>query len=253
MRLTYSPLLMNLTGCALALLAWQLGGMGLGDALLATPGAVALSWLALLGDAVFWRALVTMLMQMLAGYLLALAVGIPLGIAMGRSRWVMAAVKPWASMFIVVSAAALVPLFILLLGRGMLMCIAIVFVATLWYVVMTMQQAARDLPARYMNVALSFGASRHQRFRLVMLPALFPYLLVAARIGLTHSLRAMVTAEMFISTDFGGLLNDAGLELSTAPLFALIVMLMLISVTATGLLRWLAGRVAPWYASRTEH
>lgn len=253
MKLTYSPMLMNLAGCALALIAWQFGGMRLGDALLATPWSVAQSWLALLREADFWRALAAMLAQMMAGYLLALAVGVALGIMMGRSRWVLAVVKPWASMFIVVSAAALVPLFILLMGRGTLMCVAIVFVATLWYVVMTMQQAARDLPARLMNVGRSFGASGLQRFRLIMLPALFPYLLVAARIGLTHSLRAMVTAEMFISTGFGGLINDAGLDLSTAPLFALIVMLMLISVTATGILRWIGRLAAPWYASRTDH
>jgi hypothetical protein len=60
----------------------------------------------------------------------------------------------------------------------------------------------------------------------------------------------MVTAEMFISAGFGGLLNDAGLDLSTAPLFGLIVVLMTISVGATSLLRRFAVWSAPWYASQ---
>ena len=65
-----------------------------------------------------------------------------------------------------------------------------------------------------------------------------------------HALRAMVTAEMFISAGFGGLINNAGLDLSTAPLFALIVVLMIVSISATGALRWIAHFSAPWYASR---
>ncbi|WP_027351334.1 ABC transporter permease [Halotalea alkalilenta] len=241
----------NLLGCLLLLVVWQAAGAELSESLLATPLQVFVALNdTLLGNA-FWAALGSMLWQMSVGYALALLVGVPLGVAMGRLPLVRALVKPWAAMFIVVSAAALVPLFILLLGRGVLLCVAIVFVATVWFVVTTMMEASRSVSPNLLDVARSYGASPLQVFRLVLLPALHPYVLIAARIGLTHALRAMVTAEMFISTGYGGLINDAGLDLSTAPLFGLIVMLMLLSVTATGLLRWVANRTAPWYASRT--
>ena len=51
---------------------------------------------------------------------------------------------------------------------------------------------------------------------------------------------------------FDLLLNDAGLDLSTASLFALIAVLMALSLGATSLMRWIAGRSAPWYASRGD-
>jgi len=243
--------LLNLAGIVLALAAWQVAGARLGEALLATPVQVAGALASLLADRAFWPALGTMLGQMLVGYACALAVGIPLGIAMGRSALARVLVKPWACMFVVISAAALVPLFIILMGRGLLLCTAIVFAATVWYVVLTMMEAARSVPPGLLDAARSFGARRVQCFRWVLLPALHPYILIAARIGLTHALRAMITAQMFIGAGYGGLINNAGLDLSTAGFFALIVMLMAVSVTATGMLRWAAHRTAPWYASKT--
>jgi ABC-type nitrate/sulfonate/bicarbonate transport system permease component len=225
--------------------------MRFGEALLATPVQVAPMILATLSDPGFWSAVWLMMWQMLIGYALAMLVGVPLGIAMGRSRMVYSVVKPWASMFIVISAAAIVPLFIILLGRGVAFCVAIVFVVTVWYVVISMTEAARNVSPRLLNVAHSFAASDFQRFRYVLLPALHPFVLIAARIGFVHALRAMITAEMFISAGYGGLLNNAGLDLSTANLFGLIVILMAISVSATGVMRRIANRSAPWYASRT--
>ncbi len=249
--MNHRSLAVNFLGIALVLLLWQLGGMRFGEALLATPVQVAPAMLTALRDAAFWSATWQMLWQMLVGYVLAMLVGVPLGIAMGRSRIVYSVMKPWASMFIVVSAAAIVPLFIILLGRGVAFCVSIVFVVTVWYVVVAMTEAARNVSPRLLNVAHSFAASGVQRFRYVLLPALHPFILIAARIGFVHALRAMVTAEMFISAGFGGLINNAGLDLSTANLFGLIVILMAISISATGALRWVANRSAPWYASRT--
>jgi len=242
----------NLLGIALLLLLWQLAGQNLGDALLATPVEAARALAATLQEPDFWAALWRMMWQMMIGYLLALGIGVSLGIAMGRVPVVNAIVKPWASMFIVVSAAAVVPLFIILMGRGLLFSTAIVFVVTVWYVVVSVTEAARTVSPKLIDVARSFAASDVQRFRYVILPALHPYVLIAARVGFVHALRAMVTAEMFISAGYGGLLNNAGLDLSTAPLFALIVMLMVISLSATTLMRWAADHAAPWYASRTR-
>ncbi|MCW2242103.1 ABC transporter permease [Azospirillum canadense] len=243
--------IVNLLGILLVLALWQAAGAQLGDALLATPVQVARALVETVQTGAFWAALWQMLWKMMLGYALALVIGIPLGVAMGRVPVVNAIVKPWASMFIVISAAAIVPLFIILMGRGLVFSTAIVFVVTVWYVVVTMTEAARSVSPKLLNVARSFAANDFQRFRYVILPSLHPFIMIAARVGLVHALRAMITAEMFISAGFGGLLNDAGLDLSTAPLFALIVALMIISVSMTSALRWIAHRSAPWYASRT--
>ncbi|MGY3410829.1 ABC-type nitrate/sulfonate/bicarbonate transport system permease component [Bradyrhizobium sp. GM5.1] len=237
-------------GIVLFVTGWQLAGARSGDAMLATPVASAAALVQTLREGTLWSALGALLGQMILGYAAALIVGIPLGIAMGRSRPISAIVKPWAAMLVVVSAAALVPLLIIVLGRGILFMTVVVFAASVWYVVLTISQAAKDVSPRLLAVARVYDASPAQCFRYVILPALYPYIMIALRIGFVHALRAAVTAEMFISVGFGGLLNDAGLDLSTAGLFALIAILMALSLGATSLMRWIAGRTAPWYASR---
>ncbi|MFE3839429.1 ABC transporter permease [Pseudogemmobacter sonorensis] len=240
----------NILGIVIVLVIWQIFGAHLGETLLATPVQVAGAFVTMIRSMDFWAGIGGTLWQMLLGYVLAMLIGVPLGIAMGRVPAINAIVKPWASMCIVVSAAAIVPLFIILMGRGVVFSVAIVFVVTVWYVVISMTEAARNVSPKLLAAAQSFGTSDFQRFRYVILPALHPFVMIAARVGLVHALRAMVTAEMFISANYGGLLNDAGLDLSTAGLFALIIALMIISLSITGLMRLIADRSAPWYASK---
>jgi ABC-type nitrate/sulfonate/bicarbonate transport system permease component len=153
-------------------------------------------------------------------------------------------------MFVVTSVASLVPLFILVFGTGFSFRAAIVFAASIWYVMLTVYHGARGIEPRFIDVGRSFGANRWQAFRAVLLPALYPYVITAMRIGLVHAIRAMVVAEMFIIVGYGGLIYRAGLSLSTAPLLGQLVTLMLVGVTANALLRGGARMIAPWYEER---
>lgn len=240
----------QLTGIAITLLAWEIGGQYLGDALLAPPSSVAGVYVDMLGQGDMLRELASSLRQMLVGYGLACVIGMPLGIGMGRSRVVDAIFHPWISMLVVSSVAALVPLFILLFGTGFEFRTAIVFVASLGYVVLTAYHGARGIEPRFLDVARAFGAPRIATFAKVIMPALYPYLITGARIGLIHAIRAMVVAEMFIILGYGGLIYQTGLDISTAPLLALLLTLMAVSIAATQLLRLTGRRLAPWYEQR---
>src|SRR6185369_10478859 len=136
-------------------------------------------------------------------------------------------------------------LFILVFGTGFMFRAAIVFVASIWYVMLTVYHGARSIEPRFVDVGRSFGASRWQAFREILLPALYPYVITAMRIGLVHAIRAMVVAEMFVIVGYGGLIYRSGLSVSTAPLLALLVTLMVVGVIANALLRGGAKIVAP--------
>ena len=83
-----------------------------------------------------------------------------------------------------------------------------------------------------------------------MLPALYPYLLIAARIGLIHSIRAMVVAETFVVVGYGALIHNSGLSVSTAPLLGLLLLLMVLGIGVSWGLRKASSLVAPWYEDR---
>jgi ABC-type nitrate/sulfonate/bicarbonate transport system permease component len=155
-------------------------------------------------------------------------------------------------MFVVISVAALVPLFILLFGSGFAFRVAIVFMASAWYIVLTTYHGARGVEPRFLDVARSFGASRRAVFWKVLLPALYPYLITGARIGLVHAIRAMVVAEMYVIVGYGGLIHKTGLSTSTAPLLGLLITLMVVSMLANTTLYVAGRRLAPWYRERTS-
>ncbi len=237
-------------GVAAALLVWEALGRRAGEALLAPPSVVFPEYVRLLREGRMLAELAGSLRQMLAGYVLALGVGIPMGVAMGRSRVCDALLHPWVSMLVVTSVASLVPLFVVVLGTGFAFRVAVVFVAAVWYVALTAYQGARGIEPRWLDVGRSFSAGRLQLFGKVILPALYPYLITAARLGLIHAIRAMVVAEMFIIVGFGGLIYNAGFDFSTAPGLALLLTLMLVGVGANQVLRWAGRRLAPWYEER---
>ena len=249
-RQVTSRLLWNLGGVAVALAAWEFVGRLAGDANFAPFSAVMVEYFHMLQDGTMLSELAGSLREMIIGYALACIIGIPAGIAMGRSRLWDGLFHPWLSMMVVTSVAALVPLFVLVFGTGLWFRAMIVFVATIGYVMLTLYHGARGIEPRFLDVGRAFNAGRWQAFRNIMLPALYPYLFTAARIGLLHAIRAMVIAEMFIIVGYGGLIHNAGLDISTAPLLGLLVTLMLLGVITNSLLQLAARLIAPWYEAR---
>ncbi len=240
----------NLLGIVAALALWELAGRWAGVTMFAPPSIVLVDFAQLAREGQVFVELAISLRQMLVGFGLACLIGLPVGVAMGRSRVVDALFHPWLSMFVVTSVAALVPLFVLVFGTGFWFRAAIVFAASVWYVMLTVYHGARGVEPRYIDVGRSFGAGRLRAFWAILLPALYPYIVAAMRIGLVHAIRAMVVAEMFIILGYGGMIYRAGYAVSTAPLLALLVTLMLVSILANEMLRLAGRRLAPWYEER---
>lgn len=242
--------LLQAIGIITVLLIWEGVGRIMGEALFAPFSVVVKEYLALLRDGTMLAELAGSIQQMLVGFGLACVIGMPLGIAMGRSGVCDVIFHPWVSMFVVISVAALVPLFLLVFGSGFAFRASIVFMASAWYVVLTTYHGARGVDPRYLDVARSFAASRVVLFWKVLMPALYPYLITGARIGLVHAIRAMVVAEMYVIVGYGGLIHKTGLNMSTAPLLGLLITLMVVSLMANTALRMAGRRLAPWYEER---
>ncbi len=243
-------LFLNLSGVGLFLLLWELAGRMVGDNLLAAPSIVVFEFFRLLFAGEMLSELVGSLRQMLVGFGLACLIGMPMGAMMGRVRLIDALVHPWIGMVVVTSAVALAPIFILLFGTGFEFRVAIVFVSSIGYVTLTTYHGARGIDPKVLDVARSFATGPFEIYRKVVLPALFPYLITGARLGLVHAIRGMVMAEMFVLVGYGRLIFQSGQDLSTAALISYLVMLMFVSVAANMGLGWVGRKLAPWYESR---
>jgi ABC-type nitrate/sulfonate/bicarbonate transport system permease component len=252
MTARWQSLLLGTAGFALLLAVWEAAGHSLGNALLAPPSAVVVSYWHLLSQGVMLSELGGLTWQTLVGFAVSCLVGMPLGIAMGRSETVEALARPWVGMFVVTPIAALVPLLILLCGTSFLLRVVIVFLASVWYIVLTLYNGSRGVSRAQLAVARSFGASRSRIFWKVILPSLFPYLITGARIGLVHAVRAMVLAELYVIVGYGALIQQASLDIDTSVTISLLVSLMILSLALNRLLLVAGNWLAPWYEHRQQ-
>jgi len=243
---------LGIAGFGIILVGWEIAGRMLGDMLLSPPSTVLSLLISILVEGRALRELVNSMGQMLLGFALACLIGMPLGTMMGRVRFIDALVHPWVSMLVVTSVAALVPIVILLLGTGVAMRVAIVFLGSVGYVLLTAYHGARGIDARLVDAARSFSIAGVALYRKVLLPALYPYLVTGARLGLIHAIRAMIMAEMFVITGYGGLIFQTGLDLSVGPLLAYLLLLMIFSTTATAILQRIGNATARWYEARQD-
>jgi ABC-type nitrate/sulfonate/bicarbonate transport system permease component len=245
-----SNFVLAIAGFGVILIGWEIAGRMLGDMLLSPPSMVLPLLISILAEGHALRELANSMGQMLVGFALACLIGMPMGIMMGRIRVIDALIRPWVSMLVVTSVAALVPIVILLLGTGMAMRVAIVFLGSVGYVLLTAYHGARGIDPNLVDAARSFSVARVALYRKVLLPALYPYLITGARLGLIHAIRAMIVAEMFVITGYGGLIFQTGLDLSLGPLLAYLLLLMIFSTTATAILQRIGNATAPWYEAR---
>ena len=243
-------LLLQCTGIFIVLSVWEIVGQYLGELLLAPPSLVVITYVELFLEGEMLVELAKSLRQMLVGYGLACVIGMPLGAVMGRVRIIDALFHPWISMIVVTSVAALLPVFILLFGTGFQLRAAIVFVASVGYIVLTAYHGSVAIEGRYIDVSRSFAATKVDQYKKVILPALFPFLITGARLGLVHAIRAMVVAEMFVITGYGGLIFQTGLDLSTAPILAYLATIMIVSIGTNVILHRIGQKIAPWYEAR---
>ena len=244
--------LLPLIGFAIVIAIWEIVGTRLGNSLFAPASSVLIQYLDILREGKMLSELFTSLRQMLLGFVIACLVGMPMGIAMGRSKIADTMLRPWVSTFVVTSTAALVPILIMILGTGLTLRATVVFLAAVWYIVLTTYNGAKGISPELLAVGRSFSANRHQIFWKIILPALYPYLITGARIGLIHAIRAMVMAEMFVIIGYGALINQAGMEINTSSLLGLLLTLAFVSLIANAMLSQWGKHLAPWYEQQRQ-
>ena len=143
------------------------------------------------------------LYRMMCGFALAVAVGVPLGILMGRWRPVEHFFMPLASALMPIPSLAWVPVFILWFGLGNTVSILIVFYAALFPMMLNAWSGVRSVNQLWLRAAGAMGANEHALFWKVILPGSAPFIITGLRQAFLRAWIAVVGAEMFASSDFG--------------------------------------------------
>jgi NitT/TauT family transport system permease protein len=170
------------------------------------------------------------LYRVFAGLSLAIIVGLPLGIIMGRSRAVEHFVMPLASALMPIPSLAWVPVFILWFGLGNQVAILIVFYAALFPMLLNAWSGVRAVNQLWLRAAGAMGAKETSLFWKVIVPGASPFIITGLRQAFLRAWIAVVGAEMLAASDWGlgWVIYDAKEFLNTDVMLASLAVIGLI-------------------------
>lgn len=191
--------------------------------------------------------LIASLYRVLAGYVLACLVGIPLGIVMGLSRDVKAVFDPVIEFYRPLPPLALYTLIVMWLGIGDTSKVALLFLAALPPLTISSMQAAASVDPRYVKAAKSLGAGPRQLFFHVFLPACLPGICTGMRISLGFTYTVLVAAEIVAATaGLGWMIWDASKFLLGDIVIMGLFVLALTGMALDFLIRLAERALTPW-------
>jgi len=134
---------------------------------------------------------------------LAIAVGLPLGILMGRFKPVENFFLPLASALMPIPSLAWVPIFILWFGLGNTVAILIVFYAALFPMLLNAWSGMRAVNPLWLRAAGAMGADERALFWKVIVPGSFPFIIIGMRQAFLRAWIAVIGAEFLAASDWG--------------------------------------------------
>jgi taurine transport system permease protein len=218
---------------------------------LPTPGEVITQFAAIARDgyanATLWQHLTASLSRISAAAGIALALGVPIGLAMGVNRWAKSIFDPPIEFYWPLPPLAYLPLMIIWLGIGETSKIALLTLAMFAPICLSAQAGVRGVPLERMNAARSLGATKWQLFRSVVFPSALPEILTGLRIAFGVGWSTLVAAELIASTrGIGYMIMSASNFLATDVVFVGIGAIAICAFAFSYALRWLENALVPW-------
>ena len=184
---------------AILLVAWEIAvRTAHAQRLVPLPSGVIRSGIALTEDGTLLRALGSSLERVVIGFVIAGAIGIPIGLAVGSVPVLDRTLRPVLDGLRGVAPIAWIPMAILWLGvRGDAALFVVAYAAVFPFILNT-SEAARRIPRSLFHAAESLGASRFLLIRSVVLPGALPFVFTGARIAMAFAWGSIIAAELAI-------------------------------------------------------
>lgn len=188
--------------------------------------------------------------EMLLGYAMAVAIAIPLAIAITSSRRFDEFVTPTMLFFQVVPKVAIAPLFLVWFGVGVTPKIYVAFLISFFPIVIDTAVGLRSMSSEMTDLARSMGATRWQIFSQFRLPTSLPYLFSGLKVAATLAVAGAVVGE-YVGADkgLGYLLLVTNSNMQTALMFATIVALTMIGLVFFYIVEFLESLLIPWHVT----
>ncbi|HWQ43199.1 MAG TPA: ABC transporter permease [Desulfosporosinus sp.] len=182
-----------------------------------------------------------------AGLLLSLAVGIPLGVAIGSNKKAQDFLNPILSLFGQVSPMALFPVFIIVLGVGEESKVGIIFWSCVWPILLNTVSGVSHADYALIKAARVMGASPLQVLLKVIMPTALPEIFPGLRISTSMSLVMLCAAEMLgAKKGLGFLISYSQQIFQIADMYAAIILIAILGLLLNYAVTALENKVLAW-------
>lgn len=204
------PILLPAATAALFLLVWHVLVRISGSDLFPTPLDVAKGIGELIEKGLLLKYIVASLFRVSWGFMLAVLVGVPLGLILGWFRPAFQALNPMIQVLRPISPIAWIPVAILWFGIADSAPIFLIFLASVFPITVSSMAAVQNMQLVYLRAAQNFGVTGMKLFRRVIFPAALPQIITGIRIALGIAWLVVVAAEMIaVNSGLGYLIIDA--------------------------------------------
>ncbi|MDX6618310.1 MAG: NitT/TauT family transport system permease protein [Gaiellales bacterium] len=247
-------IMLGVLGFAVILAAWAVlsyGGL-ISSYFLPKPTTVAHSEYLLFKDQGFLSDVWASGFRIMAGFLLAALIAIPVGIAIGSFRVVQAFLEPPIAAIRYMPASAFIPLFIIWFGIANGEKIAVIFMGVFFPLTLMIADVSANVPGELLDMSYTLGAKRRHVFLQVLVPACWPGVVDSLRIGVGWAWTYLIVAELVAAdTGIGHVILQANRFLQTDVIIAGIVTIGALGLITDGVFRWLYRVLFP-YVERAE-
>ena len=190
--------------------AWHVMVKASGSEIFPTPFAAFAGIIELVKYGVLIKYIVASLFRVSIGFLLALAIGIPVGLLIGWFSRAFYAFNPIIQILRPISPIAWIPVAILWFGVSDLAPIFLIFLSSLFPILTATMAAVQNIQLVYLRAARNFGVTGWALFKKIILPATMPQIITGVRLALGIAWLVVVAAEMIaVNSGLGYLIIDA--------------------------------------------
>ncbi len=250
------PTVLGTATIAVILLAWEaipyVVTMKAGTKMFfAPPSQVAVTLWQLFASGTIWAPLGVSAAGFGVGLGIAILVGLPLGVLIGRSETLNALFDPFITAFNATPRLVFLPLVLLWFGLGLWSKVVIVVIGAMFPLLINTYEGVRNADRVLINVVRSFGAKEWDIARLVVVPNAMPYIITGLRLAIGRAVLGVVVSEFFGSNEgVGVMMVQAASQYKVDIVFAGMIVFTVLSLVMTGLVKMLERRLGRWRPQR---
>lgn len=203
------------------------------------------------GTKVFLTALADTAYAFVVGTLSAIVIGIPVGILMGKNRFLDELLLPWVNMFLSAPLTALVPVLMVLFGFGMKAIIITTALFAIWIIVLNSRAGVLHINQSLVEMAKSYGATPKDAFFKIYFWAALPEIISGVRIGFIRAVKGVIIGQLLISiVGFGALFELYSSNFLMKHFWAVLIVLFALAFIVAEFLAHLERKVGYYAANR---